>query len=72
MTALVPALGYEACSDLAPEALETDRDVYGLVLEKGLMTKESLEELLKPENMTGSKSPHPPFRGFQRGNSKPR
>jgi aspartate ammonia-lyase len=52
VTALVPELGYEACSDLAREALEQDRDVYGLVLEKGLMTKERLEEVLKPENMT--------------------
>ena len=51
VTALVPELGYEACSDLAREALETGRDVYGLVLEKGLMTKERLEEVLKPENM---------------------
>ncbi len=51
VTALVPALGYEACSALAAEALESDRDVYGLVLEKGLLTREKLEELLKPENM---------------------
>jgi aspartate ammonia-lyase len=51
VTALVPALGYEACTALAAEAMETDRDVYGLVLEKGLLTKERLEELLKPENM---------------------
>jgi aspartate ammonia-lyase len=51
VTALVPELGYEACSDLAREALETGCDVYGLVLKKGLMTKERLEEVLKPDNM---------------------
>ena len=51
VTALVPALGYETCSALAAEALENDRDVYGLVLEKGLLTREKLEDLLKPENM---------------------
>jgi aspartate ammonia-lyase len=56
VTALVPALGYEACSALAREALEQDRDVYGLVLEKGLMTKDRLEEVLKPENMTRPRS----------------
>ena len=51
VTALMPALGYDTCSELAREALETDRDVYGLVLQKGLMTKERLEEILKPEKM---------------------
>ena len=51
VTALVPELGYEICSDLAREALETGCDVYGLVLKKGLMTKERLEEVLKPDNM---------------------
>ena len=51
VTALVPALGYEACTALAAEAMAGDRDVYGLVLEKGLLTRERLEELLNPENM---------------------
>jgi aspartate ammonia-lyase len=51
VTALNPVLGYEVCSSLAKEALEQDRSVYDLVLEKGLLTKEKLEELLKPENM---------------------
>jgi aspartate ammonia-lyase len=54
VTALVPSLGYEACTALAAEAMATDRDVYGLVLEKGLLTREKLEELLKPENMVRS------------------
>ena len=51
VTALVPVLGYEACTALAREALDSGRDVYGLVLEKGLLTKSRLEEVLKPENM---------------------
>jgi aspartate ammonia-lyase len=51
VTALVPVLGYDACSSLAREALESGRGVYGLVLEKGLLTKERLAEILKPENM---------------------
>ena len=51
VTALVPVLGYEACTALAREALDSGRDVYGLVLEKGLLTKSKLEEVLKPENM---------------------
>jgi aspartate ammonia-lyase len=51
VTALSPALGYEVCSSLAKEALETDRGVYELVIEKNLLSKEKLDELLAPENM---------------------
>jgi len=51
VTALNPVLGYEACSSLAKEALETDRSVYELVLEKKLLSKDELDELLAPENM---------------------
>lgn len=51
VTALNPLLGYEACTSLAKEALETGGSVYELVLKKGLLSKEELEEALKPENM---------------------
>lgn len=51
VTALNPVLGYEACSKLAREALESEKSVYNLVLEQNLMTREELEEALKPENM---------------------
>ena len=51
VTALSPVLGYEVCSSLAKEALETDRGVYELVIEKNLLSKERLDELLAPENM---------------------
>jgi len=51
ITALNPVLGYEASSKLAKEALQTNRGVYELVLEKELLTKEQLDDLLKPENM---------------------
>jgi len=51
VTALNPVLGYEKSTRLAKEALETNRGVYELVLEKKLMSKEELDELLKPENM---------------------
>ncbi|MBD3170207.1 MAG: aspartate ammonia-lyase [candidate division Zixibacteria bacterium] len=55
VTALNPVLGYEACSALAKEALETDRGVYELVLEKSLLSKRELDKLLSPENMVGTK-----------------
>jgi aspartate ammonia-lyase len=51
VTALNPALGYETCTKLAKEALETNRGVYELVLEKKLLSKAELDDLLKPENM---------------------
>lgn len=55
VTALNPVLGYETCTMLASEALECDRSVYDLVLEKGLLSKEKLDELLLPENMISPK-----------------
>ncbi|KPL26781.1 MAG: aspartate ammonia-lyase [Bacteroides sp. SM1_62] len=51
VTALNPVLGYEVSSQLAKEALEQDRGVYELVLEKQLLSKDELDELLKPEKM---------------------
>ena len=51
ITALNPVLGYEASTKLAKEALETNRGVYELVLEKKLLSKSELDDLLKPENM---------------------
>ncbi|MBN1938735.1 MAG: hypothetical protein JW843_04055, partial [Candidatus Aminicenantes bacterium] len=36
---------------LAEEAMSSGRSVYALVLEKELLPKPALEEMLKPENM---------------------
>lgn len=51
VTALVPFIGYEASNQLAKEALEQERSVYELVLEKGLLSKEQIDQVLAPENM---------------------
>ncbi len=51
VTALNPVLGYEICTQLAKEALNTNRGVYELVLEKNLLSEEELNDLLTPENM---------------------
>ena len=53
ITALNPVLGYETSTQLAKEALETNKGVYELALEKKLLSKEKLDELLSPENMIG-------------------
>lgn len=51
VTALNPVLGYEQCTQLAIEALEGDKSVYKLVLDKKLLTRDRLDDLLAPENM---------------------
>jgi len=51
VTALNPVLGYEICTQLAREALETGGSVYQLVLAKELLSREELDKLLSPENM---------------------
>ncbi len=51
VTALVPLIGYEECSKVAKEAFATNKGVYELVLEHNYLSKEKLDEFLKPENM---------------------
>lgn len=51
VTALNPIIGYKNSTKIAKEALETGRGVYDLVLEHKVLTKDELDEILKPENM---------------------
>ncbi|WP_027450586.1 aspartate ammonia-lyase [Xylanibacter brevis] len=55
VTALNPYIGYKTSTKVAKEALETNRSVYDIVLEKGLMTQEALNEALDPKNMLKSR-----------------
>ena len=52
VTALNPVIGYEKSASIAKEALKTGGSVYELVLQKGWLTKEKLDDLLSPANMT--------------------
>jgi aspartate ammonia-lyase len=52
VTALNPVLGYERSAAIAKEALKTGGSVSELVIAKGWLTKERLDELLAPEHMT--------------------
>ena len=52
VTALNPIIGYARASEVAQEALASGRRVADLVLEKGWMTREQLEEALRPETLT--------------------
>jgi aspartate ammonia-lyase len=51
VTALLPYLGYETCSKLARQAMQTGKGIYDLILENKLMTKAELDEMLRPEKM---------------------
>jgi aspartate ammonia-lyase len=55
-TALNPYLGYEKSTEIAAEALRTGRSVYDVVLEKGYLSKDVLDDLLSPEKMTQPRS----------------
>src|SRR4029078_11877014 len=52
VTALNPVLGYEKSAAIAKEALKTGGSVYDLVISRGWLPKDNLDELLNPENMT--------------------
>jgi aspartate ammonia-lyase len=52
VTVLNPLLGYERSAEIAKEALQSGRSVVEIVLEKGYLSKEQLEEAFLPENMT--------------------
>jgi len=50
--ALNPHIGYANATEVAQEALVSGRSVYELVLEKKLLSKERLDEILRPEVLT--------------------
>jgi len=51
-TALNPYIGYLAAAEAAKESLKTGRPLRDLVLEKGLLTAEQLDQILDPRAMT--------------------
>jgi aspartate ammonia-lyase len=52
VTALNPYIGYERASAVAQEAHESGASVYDLVLAKGWLSKDKLDEILRPEVLT--------------------
>lgn len=53
VTALNNVLGYERTTEIAKEALQTNRGIIELVREKKLLTEEQIKQLLDPASMTG-------------------
>ena len=62
VTALNPYIGYANATQVAQEALATGRSVADLVLEKNLLSKERLDEILKPDVLT---TPRPLLRPLE-------
>ncbi len=56
VTALNPYIGYENASAIAQEAQATGASVYELVLRKGLLSREQLDEIMRPESLTRPRS----------------
>ncbi len=56
VTALVPVIGYEASTEIARDALASGRGVYELVMERGLLTRDQLDQALNPEAMTAPRA----------------
>jgi aspartate ammonia-lyase len=52
VTALNPILGYEKTTELAKEALETNKGILELIREKKLLTEEQIKDFMDPVKMT--------------------
>jgi aspartate ammonia-lyase len=52
VTALTPVIGYAQATDIAQEALRTGARIYDLVLAKGLLSREQLDAIMRPEVLT--------------------
>jgi aspartate ammonia-lyase len=52
VTALNPVLGYEKTTELAKEALETNKGILELIREKKLLTEQQIKDLMDPAKMT--------------------
>lgn len=55
VTALNPVLGYEKTTELAKEALATNKGILELIREKKLLTEDQIKKLLDPATLTGQK-----------------
>lgn len=52
ITAINPHVGYEMATRIAKEAIETNRSVREICLERGILSEEELNEILDPKEMT--------------------
>jgi aspartate ammonia-lyase len=60
VTALNPVLGYDKTTELAKEALQTNKGILELIREKKLLTEEQIKDLLDPVKLTSPTGPTGP------------
>jgi len=56
VTILSPYIGYEASAEVAKEAFKTGKSVKEVILEKRILSKRKLDEILDPFTITGGKT----------------
>lgn len=54
-TILSPYIGYEAAAEVAKEAFRKGKSIREIILEKGILSKEKIDEILDPFVITGGK-----------------
>ena len=52
ITAICPYVGYQKAAEIAKEAIKTGESVRKLIIDKGLLTKEQMDEIMDPVQMT--------------------
>lgn len=52
ITAICPYVGYQKAAAIAKEAIKTGESVRKLIIEKGILTKEQMDEIMDPVQMT--------------------
>ena len=52
ITAICPYVGYQKAAEIAKEAIKTGESVRKLIIEKGILTKEQMDEIMDPVQMT--------------------
>jgi aspartate ammonia-lyase len=57
VTALNPVLGYDKTTELAKEALQTNKGIIELIREKKLLTEQQIKDLMDPAKMTVPNGP---------------
>ncbi len=55
VTALNPVIGYERATELAAEAMKSNRGILELIREKKVLTEAQIAEVLNPAAMTGQR-----------------
>jgi aspartate ammonia-lyase len=53
VTLLNPYIGYQKAAEIYKESLKTNKSIRDVILGKGLMTKEDLDQALSKDNLLG-------------------